>query len=315
MMFFPEFPVRAVAYQQAKIHIYEHPETFKQVHNHHTVEGRAEYAAEVARCEARFPDGFPGSTPELGKDYFITQLFLHVNGRGTNDPPVEPEIIGLKDYLEEVIGVRIEYAPASAVIKANLAMMQSSDIEEEEEEHEGTHEERSDLGGEEEHSVSEKGHTRAGYMFGAESEEQSWSRDESDDEYNPFGKSKTSRPAKAMTNMNQPARPGRGTARIGVQLGLINPASQSTSQAAPHHTQTIQPYMIQEAGLVDLCYFPRCNRCAEQRRGFQCNRKFPCSKCAKSGKDCVREPLSKRTASGYYGNRTGIMIDPSTYFP
>ncbi|KAF8861491.1 hypothetical protein BDZ45DRAFT_799947 [Acephala macrosclerotiorum] len=321
MMFFPEFPVRAVAYQQAKIYIYENPEAFRQVHDHNTPEGRDEYAAEVARCKARFPDGFPGSTPGLGKDYFVTQLFLHVNGRGVDDPTVEG-VIGLKEYLEEVIGERIVYAPASAVINANLAMMKSPEAEEEEEEereHEYAHEKNTtELGDNGDKSVFGEGNSGTGYMFDAEDEEQTWSGNEGnaadDDEYNPFGKSKTPRAAKASSsarsNANSTPRTGRGSAQIGVQLGLINPASQSSSQAAPHHTQTLQPYMVQEAGLVDLCYFPRCNRCSDQRRGFHCDRKFPCSKCAKNGKDCVREPLSKRTASGYYGNRTGIMIDP-----
>ncbi|CZR53599.1 uncharacterized protein PAC_03479 [Phialocephala subalpina] len=334
MMFFPEYPVRAVAYRQAQIYVYENPEAFRQIHDHHTAKGRAAYTAEVEQCKARFPNGFPGATPALGRNYFITKLFLHVNGPvpTTNDPPVELGIPELKKDLEEIIGRAIQLAPSSAVIQRNLEIMNPSEVEEDHNvsneeddscEHGCDHEPEAD---EEEQSEIEEERTPVGYMFGAEDEEQGQSGDdyddenEEDDEYNPSSsKSKASRPAKASSSRakSKPHKPGRiarGTAQVGIRLGLIDPNSVSTSQAAPHHTQIQQDYMETDGnGLVDLCYFPRCVRCEKQRRGFYCDRKFGCSKCA--GKACVREPVSNRTASGYYGNRTNIMINPATYFP
>lgn len=324
MMFFPEYPVRAVAYQQAKIYIYENSEAFRQVHDHHTPEGRAEYVAEVARCKARFPDGFPGATPGLGKDYFITQLFLHINGSSANDPPTDAAIVGLKEYLEHITSEPIVYAPPSAVIKANLALMASSDDdgEEEEEDSDCNHDQESEAS-EEDQRVTKKRRHGVGYMLRTENEEQDWSGNEDenendDEEFTPSKNSRTSRPANTTPNGNSTAnstpRISRGNAQIGVRKGLIVPTSISTSLSAPHNSQTIQPYMITDRnGLVDLSYFPRCVRCASQKRGFHCNRRFPCSRCGT--KACIREPLSMKSASGHYGSRTGVMIDPSTYFP
>lgn len=96
---------RATAFKDAFNYFKECPLRLKKIHHHRNDEERAQYATEVTRFEDIFPDGLPKSFEDrqLGQDYFVTYVLLHINGPNPYKYPPPLEIKLLEDELHDHI--------------------------------------------------------------------------------------------------------------------------------------------------------------------------------------------------------------------